>query len=545
MKRLAALATVLALGGLGAVAPAAAQPSTRSTAGQAVSPGKIRTDGLSSGAKAWFLGPDTQSGRTRAGTSRVAFGSNVDANDPRADLAAGQSETAIAASGGTVLAAWNDATGFLVQPATDRRASLTGVAVSTDGAHSFTDLQGLPNNRPNQQWFGDPTAVAIDNRHFVIGSLYLPSNGFDCANGPARFQLAVSVATVGAAGGATFTRPIVTADGGDFCKLINGGKPPSNLAFLDKEWLGYDPASRTLVMSYTRFFFGFGGQSGQGQVEITRAKVPANPSQLASRNFGAPITVWPEEPRVENEGAYVSVARGGDAYVAWERNWITNLFNGNPFVYEHVALVPRGAFAPTVGGPAYPRIVTLGQANSNGLGGVRSLDSVAISGYNRGLGNDFPRIAVDQPAGKVLVAWNDATRHPLGDIYLRALPMNLNITGPIRKVNDDNSYALHFLPAVSVRGDGSVATSWYDRRIGGANSTRTDYFGEISAPSSGNVPDFRITTGSTDWNATSSLITPNFGDYTDNASSGAVTYYLWSDGRLGVPQPFADRRPAG
>jgi hypothetical protein len=54
--------------------------------------------------------------------------------------------------------------------------------------------------------------------------------------------------------------------------------------------------------------------------------------------------------------------------------------------------------------------------------------------------------------------------------------------------------------------------------------------------------DFRITTGATDWANTSSLITPNFGDYTDNASAGTTTYYTWSDGRLGVPQPFADRR---
>ena len=55
-------------------------------------------------------------------------------------------------------------------------------------------------------------------------------------------------------------------------------------------------------------------------------------------------------------------------------------------------------------------------------------------------------------------------------------------------------------------------------------------------------PDFRITTGSTDWAATSSLIDPNFGDYTDNTSTGTRTYFIWSDGRIGVPQPFVDSR---
>jgi hypothetical protein len=52
----------------------------------------------------------------------------------------------------------------------------------------------------------------------------------------------------------------------------------------------------------------------------------------------------------------------------------------------------------------------------------------------------------------------------------------------------------------------------------------------------------RITTGSTDWAGTGSLIDPNFGDYTDNATDGTRTYFTWSDGRIGVPQPFVDSR---
>lgn len=187
--------------------------------------------------------------------------------------------------------------------------------------------------------------------------------------------------------------------------------------------------------------------------------------------------------------------------------------------------------------------MSLGQRNSNGAGGVKSLDAVAIAGFSRGLGQDFPRIAVDAPLGKVVVVvWNDASAHPLGDIWMRALPMNLEIAGPISKVNDDNSYALHFLPAVSVRSDGSVATSWYDRRIGGPNSAQTDYFGETRKTPTTSAADFPITTGSTDWSGTSSFISPNFGDYTDNASTGMTTYYTWSDGRIGVPQPFVDHR---
>jgi hypothetical protein len=538
MVRVAALAVVVA-GSL------CATPEISSAAGNRPSPGAIHVKSLSSGGQAWFNGP--LSSQRRAATtvpSRVAFGTNVDANNPQKDLAAGQSETAIAAAGSTVVAAWNDVTALFVQPSTDRQASGTGVGVSIDGARNFRDLIGLRNNRPNQQWFGDPTVVRIDSHHFAVGSLYLPPNQVDCGPGrETRFQLAVEMLTVRDDGTTALGLPVVTADGGDLCPLLEeNGTPAPDLAFLDKEWLSYDPTSRMLAMSYTRFFFGIDGQSGTGQIELVRARVPANPADLSASNWSRPITIWSEETDTVNTGAYVSVARNGDAYVAWERNVDSNLFNGHPYVYIHAAKVGAGASSPTVGGQSKPRVVSLGQRNSNGAGGVKSLDAVVIAGFNRGIGQDFPRIAVNAPLGKVVIVWNDASAHPLGDIWMRSLPLNLGITGAIAKVNDDNSYALHFLPAVSVRADGSIATSWYDRRLSGPDSARTDYFGEIrSAPTSASR-DFRITTGSTDWTNTSSLIVPNFGDYTDNASSGSRTYFTWSDGRIGVPQPFVDRR---
>jgi hypothetical protein len=504
-------------------------------------PGKINIERLSSGGKAWWLGPQGSGAASSRAASRIAFGSNVDANDPSKDLAAGQAESAIAAAGRRVLVAWNDATGFLVAPSTSRRASLTGVGFSADGGRSFSDLIGLPNNNPHQQWFGDPTVVRLDSTHFVVGSLYLPALSEDCSNGPSNFELAVSVATVSATNTVSFTNPIVTANGGNACTLSTPNPPP-DLAFLDKEWLGYDPASRTLAMSYTRFFGGFGGQSGAGQTELVRAHVPTNPSQLRSAAFSAPIVVWPEEPTVVNTGVYVSLAPGGRAYLSWERNIQSNLFNGNPYVYVHAALVPAGATAPSIGGPSHPVVVTRGQVNSGPGGGVKSLDAVAIAGYNRGIGNDFPRVAVDVPLGRVAFEWNDASLHPLGDIWLRTFNLQLQAPDAIRKVNDDNSFALHFLPAVSVRSNGALVSSWYDRRLSGPDSTVTHYFGEVRSAPGAAARDFRITTGPTDWNGTSTLTVPNFGDYTDNTSTGTTSYFTWSDGRLGIPQPFVDSR---
>ena len=250
--------------------------------------------------------------------------------------------------------------------------------------------------------------------------------------------------------------------------------------------------------------------------------------------------MWPEEPNAENEGAYVAVAPGGDTYVAWERNVDTNLFFGDPHIYEHVAVVPAGANAPLNGGKNNPVVITKGQTNATPVGGVRSLDATVIAGYNRGTGNDFPRIAWNRVSGRVIVAWNDASLHPLGDIWLRSYSASLGNPSAIAQVNDDSDFALHFLPALSVRSNGHICTSWYDRRRFGPDSAHTDYFGECRPSIGSNGADFRITTGATDWTNTSSLIIPNFGDYTDNASAGTTTYYTWSDGRIGVPQPFTD-----
>jgi hypothetical protein len=511
----------------------------------ALSPlGRLKPAMLSQGARLWLAGPASRASAPRALAS-LSFGTNVDANDPSRDLAGGQSETAIAAAGQRVLAAWNDISGALVQPTTSRRASITGVGFSANGAHSFTDLIGLPNNNPNQQWSGDPTVVAVDGgRAFIVGSLYFPNPNFDnldCSR-PARFDIAVSVARVGATGAVSFTNPIVAVPGGNLCELLQSPNPSPNIAVLDKEWLSYDPTSRTLAVSYSRIFV-TGAHSANGQVELVRGHVPANPATLTRAAFGRPVVVWPEEPTVMNTGAYVAAASGGTAYVAWERNIVSNLGgSGDPYVYIHVAAVAPGATSPGVGGPGRPVVVTRGQVNSSPRGGVKSLDGVVIAGYNRGIGQDFPRIAVNARLRSVIVEWNDASLHPLGDIFLRAFPLSLGTPGSIRKVNDDNSFALHFLPAVSVRADGSIVSSWYDRRRGGANSAVTDYFGEVRQAPASQGRDFRITTGATDWTKDSSIIVPNFGDYTDNASSGTRTWFTWSDGRIGVPQPFVDAR---
>jgi hypothetical protein len=509
-------------------------PDARAQYGKNLPPNNINPYGLSQGAQAWWFGPNLSGGAARLPIPPLAnSGGNVDAANPNEDLAPGQSETAIAAAGKLVMSAWNDASALFVFPSTDPQASLTGVGFSRNSGQSFHDLGGLPNNNPNQRWSGDPSVVAIDGgRFFIVGSIYA-AIGFDCSVGPVEYAIAISVATVTPTS-VQFTNPIVVASGGDACAT-------GQTAFLDKDFMSYDPKTRTLAVSYGRFTFlpGF----GTGQPEVVTAQVPVSPPLLTSANFSAPVIVWPEEPNYENEGTYPALAFNAstgmeDIYVAWERNWLTNQFNGDPYIYIQAAVIPMGATAPLVGGPTARVIVTLNQANSNVNGGVKSLDLVPITGYNRGTSNDFPRLAWDGSRNQILFVWNDASHHPLGDIFMRAYGARFTSTGPINKVNDDNTGAMHMFPAVCVRSDGSIVTSWYDRRAYSPGSPWTDYFGEIRTAPNINGTDFKISTAPSNWINASSIIFPNFGDYTDNSCSGTNTFFTWSDGRLGLPQPF-------
>jgi hypothetical protein len=364
----------------------------------------------------------------------------------------------------------------------------------------------------------------------------------------------VSIARVAPDGrAASFSAPIVVAEASNLCDFL-ADPETAELVILDKDWMAYDPTSRTLAVSFTRFRTTATAGS-LGQIEVVRAHVPADPMRLRSGAFSEPAVVWPDEPvcpdgtpsseltrcGAENQGAYVTAAPGGNVYVAWERNLFS--VSGDPYAYMHAAYLPATADRPAIGGPQAPVVVSVGQPNGNAAGGVKSLGNVVIAGYNRGNGNDFPRITLNPRTGDPVIVWNDASLHPLGDVWLRTVRPGLTGLGTTQRVNDDDSFALHFLPAVSVRSDGTICTSWYDRRLSGPDSSRTDYFGDCRATAQTPAADFRITTGSTDWANTSSLSVPNFGDYTDNTSLGSATYFTWADGRLGVPQPFVDHRP--
>jgi hypothetical protein len=171
----------------------------------------------------------------------------------------------------------------------------------------------------------------------------------------------------------------------------------------------------------------------------------------------------------------------------------------------------------------------------------------AIPGYNRFPMNDFPRVAVSDTAGTVSMVWNDARQHGTGDIFLQSFnPGNLSLVQsmPVRINSRNNTGGWLFLPAVHQSdSNGNLSVTFYSRSS--ANTALTDVSAATKVNPRTTIPPTRnnttVTTGPSDWNAVSSIIIPNFGDYADNYLVGTTLYVAWSDGRLGFPNPFEDQ----
>ena len=514
-----------------------------------------KTVQASQGAQMYCFGPQASaSASARApstNNSTSNFGSNVNAATPQEDVTPagvqvhGQSEVSVASAGPYVVEAWNDGTGFFAPCGSpNNKEELTGFGFSTDGGKTFTDLGGLPNaNCGTSRIEGDPSVEAYTaggSTYFYISNIFIPFN---------VPENALSVTACKVTGGTLVCgQPIVAAISSD-CVDFGGGF--IDCGFLDKEFLSVDAARGRLYMSYAEFGPST-GFSGVIELAVCDLSNPANPvchngSDGSITGTGAPaapyFVVAPGDPNFcENEGAYPAVdPNTGDVYVAYEYNWESGLFspcNAQPtqnvmtyIPFTCLALAPTSSCA----GPAATQAVN-----------ITSLEAAFIPGYNRFPMNDFPRVAVSGPKGTVSMVWNDARQHGTGDIFLQSF--NLGSLSPVQsspvRINSrGDTGGWLFLPAVRQSdSNGNLNVSFYSRSS--ANTALTNVNASLKVdPRTTTTPtrsDTTITTGPSDWNAVSSVIVPNFGDYTDNYFVGSMLYVGWSDGRLGFPQPFED-----
>src|SRR5882762_11316848 len=212
------------------------------------------------------------------------------------------------------------------------------------------------------------------------------------------------------------------------------------------------------------------------------------------------------------EGAYPAVdPMTGDVYVAYEFNWNTNINANTPScrsiqVQNVLAYV---AFNPCLAGTTLPSPCTSPPPTHSVA--ITSMDAAVIPGYNRFPMNDFPRIAVSDPAGTVSIVWNDARSNPGGDILLQSFYLGSQLT-PTRlapvKINNDNVLGtFHFMPALrNDDSNGQLSISWYDRRRN-PNTAVTDVYAAVSiSPRITSTPtsNQRVTDTASDWSAVSS-----------------------------------------
>ncbi len=526
----------------------------------------------SAGAQMWCFGTQlpTSNAKNAKKIAATSFGTNVNAANPNEDIspsgvrAYGQSEVSVASIGSYTVEAWNDSTAFFAPcPSPQSKEEATGFGFSANGGKSFVDQGGLPNTNCNAARYGGDPSVETwrsgGSDYFYISSLFNPVNvPFGT---PALSYIALSACKASGTGttaSISCSQPIIAATSTE-CSATLGA-----CSFLDKDFLSIDPVRGRLYMSYTEFGVGTNPALTNGAIELAACDIgtpsggkgsqggtPAAPVCLPG-NTGTVTTpaspyliVSPSDASCEQEGAYPAVdVKTGAVYVAYEFNAGSNLFSlacSNIPTKNVVAYVPGTCLT-------LPSASCAGAAASNAVN-VVSMDAAFIPGYNRFPMNDFPRIAVSTKSGTVSIVWNDARLHPAGDILLQSYDLGSLAavqSTPVRLNSSTGGW--HMLPALrNADANGNLNVSFYGRAS--ANTAVTNVYAALnvnpriqSSVSSNKL----ITTAPTDWLAVSSDITPNFGDYTDayvtaatsNTYTGKTVYVAWSDGRLGVPQPF-------
>jgi hypothetical protein len=398
----------------------------------------------------------------------------------RAQPGLGQSEVSIASSGGTLVAAWNDAAGFYV-PAD----GLSGWGVSTDRGQTWTDGGGFPRMATAGFIHGGDPALAVNNdKDFLFADL--------CFDG----AISGICVTTGLADAVTvnWATPIYAAS--------------STVDFLDKEFIDVDHTGTDVYVTYTRF------------VGFANSQIDVVASHDGGASFGAPVVAGPIIAGTVNQGSEPAVAPNGDVYVVWERGWLTS---PTPDIVVATSTDGGASFGP-------PSLVST----------ISSIAFSPPSGYNRPTINDFPRIAVAQTGvhrGRVYVTYHDAV---LGDadVFLSySDDGGASWSTPVL-VNDDGPGALQFWPMVHVEPGGNVDVMWYDRRLNAGTSITNTFMAQSTDGGVTFGPNVRVSDVGTDWAATATDIIPNFGDYNDISTSGNRTFAVWGDGRLGDPDVF-------
>ncbi len=380
-----------------------------------------------------------------------------------------QSEVSIAVHEDKVVIGWNDAAKFYGQ------GTLSGYAYSSDRGDTWVDGGSMPNGSGTDV-YGDPSIAVTNAGHWVFASIDLGSPD------------AVAINHGDFSGGAPVWQPAV--------KMIDGS------AFLDKEYLDYDPATNTLYLSYKNF--------GSGYLRLTR-------STDGGYTWSSPTSVYTGG---NANGAYPAAGVDGGVYVSW----VDPLGSGNANMYVR--------YSPN-GGQSWDPLVSV-SVTEPGSGGVPRC-------FNRSFNVNFPSMGViktDGPLrGRACMIWTDGAPGRYNAFF--AYSDDNGQTWSERIQLNDNANAEQseqFWPQMHVAPDGRITAGWFDRRNETNNNSLCDYY--ITQSVDGGVtwgPNRRASDLSVAWCGVPADIAPNFGDYNDITSDERSVFAIWSDARMGDP----------
>ncbi len=402
----------------------------------------------------------------------AAYSPEVQVNDSASDTSATttQSETSLARSPttGTLCSGFNDSNHF---PNGD---GLTGYARSVDGGTSFTDRGPLGDNS-----FGDPSLVwRRKDGNFYFAALEQIGLGIWRSTDDCR----------------SFEFLGNTDTGAD-----------------DKEILAVDnnPASPyygRLYVGWTDFGAGgsiFANYSDDGLI------------------WSAPVQL--SAPGADVQGAWPAVAPNGDIYVGWVR-W-------NPYPNGNIDIeIARS----TDGGDNFTAVTNplTGGVNPRNPASTTACGRPALQGNIRYLPS--PQLAVDSEGILHVVYSYDPDGFGVGDtvnVYYRRSLNSGTTWGPEIQLNDDGTNNDQFFPTLSVGDDGTVVTTWYDRRLDPANQL-IDYFKRTSLDGGVNwLRSVRLSAVSTPVYLDPGLAACYHGDYDQQIQTDTAALIQWADDR--------------
>ena len=273
-----------------------------------------------------------------------------------------QSENAIAMDGAYGIASWNDGIGGA--------SGLQGLAYTTNGGASWTDLGSPPIDGPVTAWSGSPVCAVnpVTHEFYVIGF------------GTAQQQIAICKVTF-PAGVFTIAGPTVVVQ-------------RSGTDLLDRPWLSVDPASGALFVTWTNFVAGT-----TPRIEFTR-------SIDGGTSWSPPQTVNAPASNGRVQGARSQVGPGGEVYVVWYEVGLADL--------DFVKIRKSTNLGVSFG------------AEATAVSFFTNFGSGA-PGYNRLHGVDYPSIGVDNSTGphrgRIYLAVNESVDwfdDPLGGLADRS-----------------------------------------------------------------------------------------------------------------------------